>query len=92
VGTGPVRPVSGGTGPARYMNRSGSHLQTVPKIFTHQQTGRFDRFTGSFLLNSGNRPSTVLLTLDRSPLLTHVRAIDYVPLSHYPAVKWFKFK
>jgi hypothetical protein len=29
VGTGPVRPVPSGTGPARYMNRSGSHPQTV---------------------------------------------------------------
>jgi hypothetical protein len=26
----------------------------------------------------------------RQALLTHVRAIDYVPLSHYPAVKRFK--
>jgi hypothetical protein len=25
LGTGPVRPVPGGTGPARYTNRSGSH-------------------------------------------------------------------
>jgi hypothetical protein len=32
VGTGPVRPVPGGTGPARYMNRSGSHSKTVPVI------------------------------------------------------------
>jgi hypothetical protein len=30
VGTGPVRPVPDGTGPARYLNRSGSHLQTMP--------------------------------------------------------------
>jgi hypothetical protein len=30
VGTGPVRPVPGGTGPARYTNRSGSHPKTVP--------------------------------------------------------------
>jgi hypothetical protein len=32
VGTGPVRPVPGGTGPARYMNRFGSHPKTVPVI------------------------------------------------------------
>jgi hypothetical protein len=25
VGTGPVRPVPGGTGPTRYLNRTGSH-------------------------------------------------------------------
>jgi hypothetical protein len=30
VGTGPVRPVPGGTGLARYTNRSGSHSKTVP--------------------------------------------------------------
>jgi hypothetical protein len=29
VGTGPVRPVPGGTGPTRYTNQSGSHPQTV---------------------------------------------------------------
>jgi hypothetical protein len=32
VGTNPVRPVPGGTGPARYMNRSHFHPQTVAKI------------------------------------------------------------
>jgi hypothetical protein len=32
VGTGPVRPVLGGTGMARYMNRFGSHPKTVPVI------------------------------------------------------------
>jgi hypothetical protein len=30
VGTGPVRSVPGGTGPARYTNRSGSHPKNVP--------------------------------------------------------------
>jgi hypothetical protein len=34
--------------PARYTNRSGSHLQTMPSIFNLQRTGRFDRFTGRF--------------------------------------------
>jgi hypothetical protein len=46
VGTGPVRPVPGGSGPTRYMNRSGSHPRTVPKIFNSQRTIRFDQFTG----------------------------------------------
>jgi hypothetical protein len=32
VGTRPIRPFSGGTGPARYMNRSGSHPKTMPVI------------------------------------------------------------
>jgi hypothetical protein len=54
------------------MNRSGSHLQTVPKIFTHQQAGRFDQFTGRFLLNRGNWPSTVLFTLDPNPTADEV--------------------
>jgi hypothetical protein len=30
VGTGPVQPVPDGTGPAQYLNRSGSHPQTAP--------------------------------------------------------------
>jgi hypothetical protein len=32
VGTGSVRPVPGGTGPTRYLNRSDSHPKNVPKI------------------------------------------------------------
>jgi hypothetical protein len=56
VGTGPVRPIPGGTGPARYTNRSGSHTQTVPNIFNAQQTGRSDRYTDRFFYH-GNRPS-----------------------------------
>jgi hypothetical protein len=40
-----------------------SHLKTVPKNSQAWLTSRFDRFTGRFLLNRGNRSSTVLLTL-----------------------------
>jgi hypothetical protein len=56
VGNGPVRPVPGGTGPARYTNRSVSHPQSVSNIFNAQQTGRFDRYTDRFFLNLGNWP------------------------------------
>jgi hypothetical protein len=42
---------------------SGSHLKTVPINSQARLTSRFDRFTGRFLLNRGNRSSTVLLTL-----------------------------
>jgi hypothetical protein len=43
VGTGPVRPVPGGTGPARYMNRSGSHPKPCLQI---RENGKPAGFTG----------------------------------------------
>jgi hypothetical protein len=66
LGTRPVRPVPGGTGPARYTNRSGAQSQTVPVIFYPYRTGRFHRFTGRFFYSwepvwgsvDGENPST----------------------------------
>jgi hypothetical protein len=49
VGTDPVRPVPGGTGPARYMNRSGSHPKPCLKFLPLSEPAGF--------LNRGNQPS-----------------------------------
>jgi hypothetical protein len=62
VGTGPVRPIPGGTGPARYMNRSGSHPKPCLQI---RETGKPAGLTGkpSGFFIRGNRSLAVLLTL-----------------------------
>jgi hypothetical protein len=56
VGTGPVRPVPGGSGPTRYMNRSGSHPEPCLKFLTHSEPSGLTSLPARFL-NRGNRPS-----------------------------------
>jgi hypothetical protein len=81
VGTGPV---PGGTGPARYTNRSGSHPQTVPNIFNPQRTGRFDRYTSRFFFRTvGTGLPTVLLTLALALVFCHCVVHDCVAWARF---------
>jgi hypothetical protein len=83
LGTGPVPPGTGRTGPVQYTNRSCSQSQTVPIIFYPHRTGRFHRFTGRFFLIRGNRYGGGLGNPAPSWLLCSYRA----PLPFGP--QWF---
>jgi hypothetical protein len=56
VGTGPVRPIPGGTGPVLYMNRSGSHPKVCLIFLTLGEPAGSTGLPVSFF-NRGNRPS-----------------------------------
>jgi hypothetical protein len=53
LGTGPVRLVLGGSGPARYTNRFGSHSQTVSTFFLTPANGPVSPVYRSVFLNRG---------------------------------------
>jgi hypothetical protein len=72
LGTGPVRPVPGETGPARYMNLSGFQSRTVPIFFYPHRPVGFTGLPAVFFVGTG--VGAVWGTLNSSTFLVPVTA------------------